>query len=164
MIVASSVNRSLYNVRFKQGNIATDDFTVCGPYGYVMVQALYGKFDVVLCLSVTKWIHLNWGDAGIRRAFAVMYNMLDVGGVMLLEAQPWERYRHKVHKEHRETYHNIKLMPEQFTEYLLSFGFDRMQNLGVPAHSDAVPGAFSSPILAFYKDKAQTIPVNDVVQ
>jgi hypothetical protein len=27
------------------------------------------KYDTILCLSLTKWIHLNWGDEGIKRLF-----------------------------------------------------------------------------------------------
>ena len=27
-------------------------------------------YDVVMCLSVSKWIHFNAGDAGIKQMFA----------------------------------------------------------------------------------------------
>ncbi|GJP74554.1 hypothetical protein CLOP_g5114 [Closterium sp. NIES-67] len=32
--------------------------------------------DTVLCLSVTKWVHLNWGDAGLIALFANLFHML----------------------------------------------------------------------------------------
>lgn len=31
------------------------------------------KYEVVTCFSVTKWVHLNWGDDGITKLFHRFY-------------------------------------------------------------------------------------------
>lgn len=49
-------------------------------------------FDTVLCLSLTKWIHLNWGDAGIKRLFHRIFAHLRPGGYLILEAQSFQSY------------------------------------------------------------------------
>ena len=46
-----------------------------------------------MCLSVTKWIHLNFGDLGIKRLFKKVYNSLRVGGYFVLEPQDWKSYK-----------------------------------------------------------------------
>ena len=52
-------------------------------------------FDTVLCLSLTKWVHLNWGDEGIRKLFHRVYAHLHPGGYFILEAQAYESYAKK---------------------------------------------------------------------
>ena len=53
------------------------------------------EYDTILALSLTKWIHLNWGDAGIKRFFRRIYNHLRPGGRLVLEPQPFGSYAKK---------------------------------------------------------------------
>jgi 7SK snRNA methylphosphate capping enzyme len=41
---------------------------------------------------VSKWIHLNGGDAGLKRFFERVHGTLVPGGTFVLEAQPRESY------------------------------------------------------------------------
>lgn len=86
-----------------------------------------GNFDVVLLLSVTKWVHLNNGDAGMVRLFAHIHSILTEGGHLVIEPQPMSNYQRasKKNKELRETYKTIKIQPP-FEEELKSQGFERI--------------------------------------
>ncbi|KAK6066205.1 hypothetical protein SCUP234_12189 [Seiridium cupressi] len=86
-----------------------------------------GTFDVVLLLSVTKWIHLNNGDAGMLALFAHIHGILNEGGHLVVEPQPMSNYQRasKKNKELRETYKTIKIQPP-FEEELRTQGFERI--------------------------------------
>lgn len=53
------------------------------------------KYDTIICLSTTKWIHLNFGDEGIKRLFDKVYRSLRINGVFILEPQEWRSYKKK---------------------------------------------------------------------
>ncbi|XP_068896642.1 probable RNA methyltransferase Y17G7B.18 isoform X3 [Tenebrio molitor] len=132
------------NVVFKTCNYVLDDDA--------LLALEQPQFDVILCLSITKWIHLNWGDPGIKQAFRRMYAQLRPGGKLILEPQNWASYKSK--RKLTETifknYNSIEFFPEKFTEYLLSsvVGFAKSEILGYPHHHAK---GFRRPIQIFTK-------------
>ncbi|XP_016987748.1 probable RNA methyltransferase CG1239 [Drosophila rhopaloa] len=133
-----------HNMKFVQGNYVLDDD--------VLLEIERPQFDIILCLSVTKWIHLNFCDSGLKQAFRRMYLQLRPGGKLILEPQSFDGYkrRKKLSEQIRENYNAIKFRPEQFTEYLLSseVGFAKMEPMGTPEHCEA---GFKRPIQVFTK-------------
>ncbi|XP_065206762.1 7SK snRNA methylphosphate capping enzyme-like [Planococcus citri] len=108
------------------------------------------QYDVILCLSVTKWIQLNWGDDGLKRVFKRVYSQLRPGGVFILEAQPWESYRKKkLSAKLKSNCRDITFYPRMFKDYLLSeIGFLRNEILEIPNHNSK---GFQRPIGLYYK-------------
>jgi len=51
------------------------------------------KFDTIMCLSTSKYIHLNFGDQGINALFLKVYHQLESGGHFILEPQQWKSYK-----------------------------------------------------------------------
>lgn len=112
-----------HNVHFVCGNFISDKCTL-----------QHDKYDVILALSITKWIHLNWGDDGIKRFFQKVHSSLNDGGCFILEPQPFSSYKRK--KKLTETiyknYNSIQFLPSNFHDYLMSLqvGFVKHKFLG----------------------------------
>uniref|UniRef100_A0A1D1Y5Z3 RNA methyltransferase n=1 Tax=Anthurium amnicola TaxID=1678845 RepID=A0A1D1Y5Z3_9ARAE len=110
------------------------------------------KYDTVICLSVTKWIHLNWGDDGLVTLFAKIWRLLRQGGILLLEPQSWSSYRSNrlVSEIAKLNFNNIMFTPDLFQEILLDkIGFRSMMDVSGPL-SGTVAG-FHRPIFLFQK-------------
>lgn len=120
-----------FNVEFKIGNYVLVDEK--------LLELEVERFDTILCLSVTKWIHLNCGDAGLKLAFRRMYKQLLPGGRLIMEAQDWKSYKRRKNLTPNiaANYKNIKFLPEKFDEYLLStqVGFQNVFTIDVPKHN-----------------------------
>ncbi|XP_029341142.1 7SK snRNA methylphosphate capping enzyme [Acyrthosiphon pisum] len=132
-----------YNVSFVQGNYVLESD--------LLLSLETCKFDVILCLSITKWLHLNWGDDGLKRAFKRMFAQLRPGGILVVEPQPWKSYSRR--KTLTETiwrnYKNILLKPPMFTDYLLNeVGFANCETLTMPHNPSK---GFQRPLKLFRK-------------
>lgn len=109
------------------------------------------QYDCILCLSLTKWIHLNWGDDGLKRMFRRIFLHLHPGGRLILEPQPWSTYqkKSKMTPQIFENYKSIRFKPEHFNEYLLrDVGFKSCEFLGTPEHKSK---GFQRPIYMYQK-------------
>lgn len=73
------------NVFFRTMNFAAADES--------QLSADSQQYDLIMCLSVTKWIHLNYGDGGLKMTFKRIFNQLRPGGKLILEAQNWASYK-----------------------------------------------------------------------
>ncbi|XP_042581060.1 7SK snRNA methylphosphate capping enzyme [Cyprinus carpio] len=131
------------NVTFVKGNYVLESD--------VLVQTQREEYDVILCLSVTKWVHLNWGDAGLKRLFKRVYKHLRPGGLFILEPQPWNSYgkRKKLTETIFKNYHSIRLKPDHFSSYLTTeVGFSSYELIGT---SQNYSRGFQRPIYLFHK-------------
>lgn len=135
------------NVVFVTGNYVLDRDE--------LVDAQTPEYDVVLCLSLTKWVHLNWGDEGLKRMFRRIYRHLRPGGILILEPQPWSTYakRKTLTETTYKNYYRIQLKPEQFSSYLTSpeVGFSSYELVATP-HSTFK--GFQRPVYLFHKARS----------
>jgi len=118
----------------------------------VMLEMVIPEYNVILALSITKWIHLNWGDAGIKRFFHRIYKHLMPNGKLILEVQDIKTYGKRARggsDEMKQHYKDIKLLPEQFNDFLLNeVGFKHAIELGVP---EGTSKGFSRPLIMYNK-------------
>lgn len=112
-----------------------------------------------MCLSVTKWIHLNNGDRGIKFLFKRIFKQLRPGGCLILETQNFKSYkkRKRLTPQITENYNNITFRPNQFKEYLLGeeIGFSEFYQMGTPDHSSQ---GFKRPIEVYIKAAPINVP------
>ncbi|XP_014228740.1 probable RNA methyltransferase CG1239 isoform X2 [Trichogramma pretiosum] len=50
------------------------------------------EYNTILCLAVTRSLHLRGGDEGLKLCFRKMYKQLKFGGTLILEPNPFSTY------------------------------------------------------------------------
>ncbi|KAI6679519.1 hypothetical protein NL676_033400 [Syzygium grande] len=120
---------------------------------FVLARAdAHESYDTILCLSVTKWIHLNWGDEGLITLFSKVWQLLRQGGIFILEPQPWRSYEKNrlVSETTAANYDEIMYPPEDFQDILLDkIGFRTVEDL--TSGLSGTNAGFNRPVLAFRK-------------
>lgn len=53
------------------------------------------KFSVIFCFSTTMWIHLNYGDSGLK---VFLKYISSIAEMLVIEPQPWKCYRNAVRR------------------------------------------------------------------
>ena len=101
-------------------------------------RAISGPYDVILALSVIKWIHLEHLDEGVRTFFRKCATCLRSGGHLVIELQTWDSYEKAVRPNHSPHFSgNLKQLvyrPETSFDSLLA-----EQGLKLCASSTALP-------------------------
>lgn len=71
--------RSLRKTRFIHGD-------------FLGISKTWKSYDVIICLSVSKWIHFHHGDEGMKTLFNLFWKILRSGGLLVFEPQPLKSY------------------------------------------------------------------------
>lgn len=89
------------------------------------------KYDTILCLSTSKWVHLNWGDSGLINLFSNIYNALDIKGIFIFEPQNWRSYKKSRTRTDQilQNYKSIRIKPDDFPSALNSLGFELIETI-----------------------------------
>jgi 7SK snRNA methylphosphate capping enzyme len=115
---ALSQGQSVENVTFEEF-----DFANTWPF----TGAAAGQWDVVMLLSVVKWLHLNNSDSVLVELFRRLYEVVAPGGFLVLEPQDWANYKRAAKKcpSLRENLKKLELRPP-FTETLVEGGWEEV--------------------------------------
>lgn len=84
----------------------------------------FKKFDTIICFSLTKYIHFNYGDNGIRALINNCQQLLEDNGILIIEPNRSSSYRKLkfFSKVFSESFKNMNLLPENFSKLITNSG------------------------------------------
>jgi len=129
------------NIQFRQEN-----------YVSTLKENESKQYDTIMCMSTVKWIHLNFGDAGVKILFHNVYTQLKDGGIFIFEPQNWRSYKKKrnLNPRIKNNFYKISFKPEQFQSYLEDvYNFKCLNKVQPPSNSKK---SFDRPIFIFKKE------------
>jgi 7SK snRNA methylphosphate capping enzyme len=76
-------------------------------------------YNLILAMSVSKWVHINHYDTGLRRFFARVATCLAPGGIFIMEPQAYKSYKHTLKvtpptSQPRRNFYALRVMPDDF--------------------------------------------------
>ena len=126
-----------------------EDFMTSGYWDTFTMK--HGTYDTILLLSITKWLHLHHGDAGLVELFRNLFGVLPLGGTLVVEPQEWLNYKRAVSKNTslRPVFKGLRLRPN-FEHPLECAGFTLSKVI------EREEGGFSRPLIIWTKPTAHT--------
>ncbi len=149
---SSSLNRNEKLITFKnEDNLNFPKNISFSQENYIAEIKDEEKYDTILCLSTSKWIHLNYGDIGIKILFHNVYKQLKTGGMFIFEPQGWKSYKKRKNLTNKisKNFSEINLKPDQFQKYLENiYEFECIHISNPPSNSKI---SYDRPIYVFKK-------------
>ncbi|KAI6205776.1 hypothetical protein M3Y94_00830700 [Aphelenchoides besseyi] len=142
---ATTSNQFPENVWFREQNYVLNDDE--------QLNEVEEEYDIILAWSISKWVHLNWGDDGLKRFFKRIFKQLKPNGKFLLEPQTRCGYkkRARTHPELQRNLKAIQFWPEQFKDYLCNeIGFVHCEELENPLIQHL---GYDGPLQLYYKEQ-----------
>eukprot|EP00397_Hematodinium_sp_SG-2012_P023871 GEMP01024829.1.p1 GENE.GEMP01024829.1~~GEMP01024829.1.p1 ORF type:complete len:536 (+),score=83.64 GEMP01024829.1:89-1609(+) len=124
-----------------------------------------GEWDVILFLSIARWIHLQRGDDRLKTILRSFGTQIPPGGLLVMESARWESYKHCIDSLKAAGRHapDIEFYPNHFSDFLTAeCGFiyqrdDTWQEY--PEYGDSTASFFRHRPLEYYY-KGNNCPVD----
>lgn len=89
------VEKNKYNLGEYENEFPFNIYFLCSNMFDKYFENVENKYDVIICFSVLKWIHLNYGDNKLILFFDLVYKLLKSGGYFILEYHREIKYKLK---------------------------------------------------------------------